>query len=347
MAKHWTEDEVEKLEELVSKGYKYKQIGKELNRTDKAIQSKILKLCIDTHRGLTDKQIKDILSLKDTYTKKDIAKILGISVMTVSKYIRAYNNENNFRDNYNRWTNYEVELLIKLSRKKSLQYIANKLNRSENSVYAKAQKIGIVFRKNKRKWKDEDIEYLKNNWGKVRMNTLKIRLNRDDKSIKQKAYKLGLGGCINELLDNIGNYVPLQEFTKESGISRQRIIETLEPKYNFPLKILKLTKHNFRYYVNLDDTLIWLQNNQSLYDASKISRYLFANEPDWLKSKRLDDISNKSYKKFYRKKWSNTDDEALKLMYYNGKSLIEIAERLDRTPIAVRNRLYKLYKYTK
>lgn len=342
----WTDRDIEKLKELIDAGYKYSYIAKKLNRTKSSVQIKAMRLQIHKVNSIEKYKINKIISLKDKKTIEEIAKELNISKNTVHKYIRIHNSENCIADKKRRWTEDEINRLRELAKTKSARYIAKEFNRTENSVYLKAQRMGIEFISYNKKWSSKDIEYLKDKWGIVNMATLKLKLKRSKNAIRNKAYELGLDGYITNKLDLTGNYISLKEFSEYSGIPDYRVITTLVPKYSFPLRVIKLTNKVVRYFVNLDDALIWLEQHKDLYDATKISNYLFANEPDWLRKKRISDLSNTN-RTIHKKKWDTKDIEMLKLLYYNGKSIEDIAVRLNRTPIAVRCKLYKVYKEAK
>lgn len=65
------------------------------------------------------------------------------------------------------WTVEEEQTLIELSKKYYIRDIAKILNRTENSVIAKANKMGLDYITLKRKYTPEELEFIKNNWGVI------------------------------------------------------------------------------------------------------------------------------------------------------------------------------------
>ena len=89
-----------------------------------------------------------------------------------------------------KWANKEVELLENNYRILSIRNLADKLNRTENSIRMKAGKLNLI---KYHFWTVEEIEYLKNNYLNNDPDTLKLNLNNHSYDvIKMKANSFGL-----------------------------------------------------------------------------------------------------------------------------------------------------------
>ncbi len=224
------------------------------------------------------------------------------------------------------WTDKEIEELKKLINEgMKICDIAKQLGKSYESVNCKMRRMGIKSQVN-RVWTEEDIDFLSENWGLKSLKTIATKLNRTQIAVKYQAQKLGLGNARDNSLN-----VKLVDFIANTGLSKDRIVK-LASKNEFPLIKQRLEKRTF-YFVNLERVLEWMEENQDLYDGSKISHDLFVNEPDWLKNKRIKDSKSKKELKSsaVTRKWSKDELMQLKDMITIGYTYQEIADRLNRT----------------
>lgn len=227
------------------------------------------------------------------------------------------------------WTKEEDRRLEELLQIKSYRETAEILDRSLNAIYQRKKILKIKStRDSKRYWTEQDDEYLSENWGRFSMRVLMKNLDRSEIAILQRAYQVLKLGPARESTD----YIRISEFVKLSGISRDRIINTLVPKYDFPI-IRKATLNRRDYFIDLELALSWLESHQSLYDASKISESLFVNEPAWLKEKRRFDKQDKSKIKSYAviKNWTVEDNQKLADLVKIGYSYDELAKLFQIT----------------
>lgn len=222
------------------------------------------------------------------------------------------------------WTKDDDKRLAELLQTKSYKETAEILNRTLNSIHQRKKVLNLQsVRDSKRPWTPEDDGYLSENWGRYSMRVLMKNLKRSEIAILQRAYQVLKLGPARESTD----YVRISEFSKLSGISRDRIIGTLVPKYNFPI-VRKATLNRKDSYIDLDKALSWLESHQSLFDASKVSESLFVREPDWLKEKRKFDKQDKSNIKSYAviKNWTVEDNLRLSDLVKIGYSYDELAK---------------------
>ena len=134
-------------------------------------------------------------------------------------------------------------------------------------------------------WTNDEIEYLKGSWGNVKIETIKRYLNKRSKeAIKIKATRLGLGGAKT----NSYKYITASQASKILGVDRHKILKWIKEK-KLRAKFQALTREAKFWCIEYDYFIEWLENNQQLYDASKIEEYALGYEYDWLIRKRQND----------------------------------------------------------
>lgn len=230
------------------------------------------------------------------------------------------------------WSREDVHMLRYLAKKgASIDEISEKLNRSRNAIVLSAKRYSVQIYQPGRKWSAEDLDYLRRTWGKIQLCFLSHHLHRTPSAIAQMAHEMRLD-AVYQSSEDIG----LMDFVRATGISRERILYTLVPKWGFPIKKLRNGTKQFYYYVDFEHILPWMETHQDLYDASKIKEDFFV-EPDWLKEKRRKDTKDPSYldNNVRRRAWSEQDVSRLKYLAKKGYTPRQIAEEIGRTPGAV------------
>ena len=97
----------------------------------------------------------------------------------------------------NKWTDEQIEQLKLLAENYHYKEIAKIMNRSENAIYLKARKLGIILIQNGRKWTKEEEEILQDEWGNRRVELIAKKMKRTVFALKVKAIRMGLGSMIN------------------------------------------------------------------------------------------------------------------------------------------------------
>ncbi len=92
---------------------------------------------------------------------------------------------------YQRWSKIEIQYLVDNFEFKDIEIISEELNRTKDSVYKKAMRLGLT--KTVKRWTEEEIEFLIKCWGKYSREKIAQKLNRSSVSIKKKAVELKLG----------------------------------------------------------------------------------------------------------------------------------------------------------
>ncbi len=224
-------------------------------------------------------------------------------------------------ESHSRWTSEEVEKLKELVDKKvRVTDMVEQLDREEAAIYNKLKQLKIKSKIN-RAWTEDEVNFLFENWGLISIKGISNKLNRTKCSIKKKAQDLKIGRARDNSI-----YVKLNDFIKDSGISRNRIY-SMHARYKFPLIRRKLDKRIY-YFIDLDSVLTWMEKNQDKFDGSKVSEDLFVNEPDWLKTKRKRDLKSKENinSRALTKQWNTEDTIKLKDLIEIGHSYEDIAQ---------------------
>ncbi|TCO75249.1 hypothetical protein [Marinisporobacter balticus] len=92
---------------------------------------------------------------------------------------------------YKRWTKEETNYLIFNYSRKSIIAIGANLNRTKDSVFKKAKRLGLTTEM--KHWIENEINFLVDKWGKKPADDIAKELNRSILSIKKKAIELKLG----------------------------------------------------------------------------------------------------------------------------------------------------------
>lgn len=246
------------------------------------------------------------------------------------------------------WKPEEIQKLNELlDQNKTRTEIAEALNRTPTAIQVKVNRIGRVIYNTSDNtgnrgptWRKEDDELLGELWTDPTISRVVMckRLHRSQFSIRKRALQLNLGGR-----DYDTSYLSIPDICREMQVSHDRVSNWFR---RGGLKRRKSKSGKVRYLVDSDDLLKFLESRPDLYDASKISPYLFAEEPEWLKQKRIQD--RKFYPSNLHAEYTNAEDKKLQHLFNQGKSDEEIAIELHRTTksIADRRRILCLIRTT-
>lgn len=95
LEREWTEKEIAKLKVMHRQRISYKEIGKQLGRTEASIQSKIIGLGLSKrilHPSVLKQLEGEIRRLaKEGYTRQEIANIVGLEYKTIKYFILEHN----------------------------------------------------------------------------------------------------------------------------------------------------------------------------------------------------------------------------------------------------------------
>lgn len=237
------------------------------------------------------------------------------------------------------WKDSDIIKLKKLIKDgKSVDEIAEALGRTINAIEIKVNRLGLqVFRPN-REWTSQEEKKFARDWanGEVSMNIMEKKYKRTENALKIKANRMGLGARPYNV-----EFLSATTISEEMGVSLDKV-------YNWCKDGLKRHRNHsgkVKYVININDLLRYLKNHQDVFNASGISEYLFVDEPQWLKDKRVRDAEE--YAVNQRLPYSNQDDKDIVLMNKLGKQDSEIAKAIGRSSEAVRLRKYTIGVYSK
>lgn len=236
-----------------------------------------------------------------------------------------------------KWAEEDLNYLKENWCRKSTREIAKDLDRTYNSIYAKAEYINLGQNKadKNRLWTEGDLEYLENNWGSISIPTLAKNLNRSENAVIIKARLLGLGPFLEA-----GEYLTLNQLYVElrglnqGGYTVQQWIDK-----GLPVKTRKVKKCSFK-VVYLDEFWDWAEMNSTLIDFSKLEPLAIGKEPKWLEDQRKADKEKTFFKK---SPWTESEDRQLEKMLNEYRyTYRELSLKLQRTEGAIKRRMIDL-----
>lgn len=238
----------------------------------------------------------------------------------------------------NEWTDEEVKTLKKLSDEFHYKQIAEIMGKSENAIYLKARKIGITLIQDGRKWTFEEEELLRELWGQKSVETLAKNLKRTVFSLKVKAVRMELGPMIRNVTDKL----TIDDIIELINVSRDRI-STTWVKLGLKLKKKKLTQNISYYFIEWDDFIEFLKNNQNEWDSRNLEPHMLGQEFDWLIEKRKRDRKDPPLSYRY---WTNNEIRYAEHLFKIGKTIPEIAKEISRSNGSVKTILRQLGYYS-
>lgn len=337
----YTQEQFQLLVDMYHDGKTFEDIAAVLNCTTSTVQRHVNRLGFTrpklTHtREFTQEQIQFIKANHETMTIHAMADELGLNWTTVQNKMRDLGLPCVIEDKT--WSEKDVTKLRNLAAQgKSVEEIAELMNRTDNAIYIAARRRGIKIYQSNRKWSLEELDYLKRSWGKISVESIAKHVHRDVSAVCQQAHKMRIGPLYNN-----SENISLADFCRATGISRDRVMGTLAPKHDFPLLSKKYGKQKYYYFVDYNNILKWMKKHQRLYDASMIQDGFFVPEPEWLKNKRRRDRFDKSdiTQDAIRRPWTSQEISHAKLLRRQGYSVKQIADKIGRNIPAVRSKLY-------
>ena len=227
----------------------------------------------------------------------------------------------------NNWTEEEINLLKKLSDKYHYAEIAKIMNKTENSIYLKAKKLGITLIQGRRKWTIEEEIMLSDLWGTKPIEYIAKKMKRTTTSLQIRAKHLGLGPMIRNNYD----LITISDMEDLLNVDRNRIINRWV-KLGLKLKKKKLTQNFYLYTITWKDLMDFLENNQNEWDSRKVEKNMLGPEPEWLQEKRKRDIKENPL--WYRL-WTNEEILQTEILFKNGKTYQEIGIIMNRSTNAI------------
>ena len=225
------------------------------------------------------------------------------------------------------WTQKDDARLMELVNKGwSTKRISKDLDRSEDAIRSRCNKLGCYLKGRGKKWRPQEIEEFKKDWVDEEMcsSALVRKYYRTMHGLTVMAVKLGLGERPQD-----SRYVSVQVVCEEMQVSSDRVYRWVK----MGLKTHRSNNKRTKYLIDVNKLLTFLEEHNIPFNASKVSDLLFIDEPDWLKQKRKDDFGKNESKS--QMEWTNDEDARLIRLYKYGKSVKELAKEFKRTEGAI------------
>lgn len=233
------------------------------------------------------------------------------------------------------WTEEEKRLLTELCEKnKTLKAMQKSFpDKTEAQIRTKCKNMGLEFNKKHKKWSPEELERFKADWSNHSISNTRLRTkykNRSIMALRACARRLGLA---ERPYDD--SYLRIGDIVEEMQVSKDRVRMWIRNG----LKYHKSHIMPVKYLISQEDLLKFLKAHPECYDASKISKYIFHKEPQWLVEKRRQDAKDFRSRSKQAKYYDNAECVRLEAMFKQGKSNAEIAQALNRTEYGVERML--------
>ena len=190
----WTDEEVNKLINL-SKTYTTEEIAEMLNKTERQVYNKSVKLGIQINRNKqklwTEKDTQILIDLHDSYDLHFISKVMEKSEAVIREKAKDLGLELKFKEKAS-WSLAEEQLLIEYAKDYTINEISYLLNRTTSSVSAKLRYMRIKAAKSSKFWTEEEENELKRLSDKFSVEEIAKKMNKSYDSIIAKLYKLGI-----------------------------------------------------------------------------------------------------------------------------------------------------------
>lgn len=237
--------------------------------------------------------------------------------------------------NQNLYSREDIEMLRQMcAEKRTIAYMAEKLNRSEGSIRQKCKKLHLELDLERLYWSDEEIQQFKNDWEDSSISDAMLRKrykNRSITAIKSQARRLNLGPREYD-----SSYLLVSDIVEEMKVSKDRVRGWIKKG----LKYHKSRIKPYKYLIDEKELLAFLEQHPDVYDASIVSKYLFSNEPKWFKEKRITD--KRDYNNTMGTKYTDEDFKIITKMFKQGCSNEEIAKAINRTPVSIEKMLWSM-----
>ena len=205
--RRWTKSEIEYLKSAYGREQTSK-IAQELNRTEGAIYSQAHELRLPSakrkvtlrSRRWTDAELK---YLKETYGRKPLSEIAreldrtGEAIRKRAQQLHLHHALDAKRVAPRQWTDDEMQYIKDVHGHTPASEIAQKLDRTEASIRAKAFKLQLKrapdeTRLRRNQWTNAELEYLKNVYGLKPTSTIARELSRTESAVRERARRLKL-----------------------------------------------------------------------------------------------------------------------------------------------------------
>lgn len=278
--KKWTAETIEELR-IMSKDNSIEKLANYFKTSKHSISTIAYRNNIellDGKRKWSDEDIERIRNLAKDHTIEEISLLVNLNHTSLKRLMIRYNIKILSDDYGNRWTNDEVNLLIKLvNEKRDIPYIMNYIDKNDLTIIRKCNELKLDYIGfERKKWTDLEIESIKNDVKILNINQLVMKYKRSSYSIKLKLRKCNLSilGLVDYWTDEDVNL--LKELIKKGNsiveISKQlnRSTSSIENK----LRSENLNYSDKKYWTKEEERYLmdnW-DEHSILYLSKKLNR---------------------------------------------------------------------------
>lgn len=329
--RRWSEEEIELLKIMAPK-YLNKTIARKLNRSIDELNKKARELGIELifKRPVWKKwKVKFLKENINNLSLSRIQKELEVNYYQIIDKL----DELGIKYDNNFWSEEEINILTELSSKVYIRELAKILNRTEEAIISKANRMGLDYISLKKNYTDEELQYIKDNWGVIAVTDMARNLGVSRIMIQSQADKMNL--------PKLGNN-PYKKWTEEELIKLRRLsskksITELARYFNTTNDAIITVAHKNGIYLN-DDKIRWTEDdNENLRQlaktldlseiAIKMNRFTSAVR---LQAERQN-IKIMPNKKFIESSaWTEENTKELQMLVSEGKSLLEICGLMNK-----------------
>lgn len=329
--RRWSEEEIELLKIMAPK-YLNKTIARKLNRSIDELNKKARELGIELifKRPVWKKwKVKFLKENINNLSLSQIQKELEVNYYQIIDKL----DELGIKYDNNFWSEEEINILTELSSKVYIRELAKILNRTEEAIISKANRMGLDYISLKKNYTDEELQYIKDNWGVIAVTDMARNLGVSRIMIQSQADKMNL--------PKLGNN-PYKKWTEEELIKLRRLsskksITELARYFNTTNDAIITVAHKNGIYLN-DDKIRWTEDdNENLrqlaktLDLSEIAIKMNRSTSAVRLQAERQNIKIMPNKKFIESSaWTEKNTKELQMLVSEGKSLLEICSLMNK-----------------
>lgn len=261
-----------------------------LDRTDNAVKIKASELGIEIvgdSKTWTEAKKKKLVELAPTHTVDQIVKELGIGDQAVQRMAKKLGVDLMKPNNGTGkpWTGEDETLLAELAHDHTSIEIANIMDRTDDAIRIRANKLGIKLKNVRRQWTTEEENELASMWGRYSIDEIAEILGRTVSSISNRSFLLKLGSVQNSNYEGL----TIQEICDLFGISRS-IAGITWPSIGLITEQRKISNQVSFTIVKIPNLLAFLQIHQDIWDSRTLPENILGPETIWFLEKRKADL---------------------------------------------------------
>lgn len=181
------------------------------------------------------------------------------------------------------------------------------------------------------KYAPEDLQLIKDQLGSHSLTTIARRLNRSITALEVKITRMGLSHT-----KSYTGMLTAGELAKILKVDRNTVMQWILNHNLYSQKRVTRNKKRFT-FIDMDDFWSWAEKNRHKIDFSKLESDALPPEPEWVEGERKTARQVTNYKA-----WTKQEEQLVLEWYCCGKTLAEIADRLERTRESIRKKIKRL-----